>query len=63
MNYEPAAAKNRHDNSAFFDAVSAGDSARAGAVWRSKIENAVRHMSSVACLRRFDAETWQTLIG
>ncbi|WP_275434763.1 hypothetical protein [Brevibacterium ravenspurgense] len=42
--------------------MSAGDAAQAVAVWRSKIENAVRRISSVAGLRRFDVETWQTLI-
>ncbi|OFL67594.1 FCD domain-containing protein [Brevibacterium sp. HMSC063G07] len=62
VDYEPAAAKIRSDNAAILAAVRKGRADQAIAVWRSKIENAVRHMSSVAGLRRFDVAAWQSLV-
>lgn len=62
VDYEPAAAKIRSDNAAILAAVRKGRADEAIAVWRSKIENAVRHMSSVAGLRRFDVAAWQSLV-
>lgn len=62
VDYEPAAAKIRSDNAAILAAVRKGRADQAITVWRSKIENAVRHMSSVAGLRRFDVAAWQSLV-
>lgn len=62
VDYEPAAAKIRSDNAAILAAVRKGRADEAIAVWRSKIENAVRHMSSVAGLRRFDVAAWLSLV-
>lgn len=62
VDYAPAAAKIRSDNAAILAAVRKGRADQAIAVWRSKIENAVRHMSSVAGLRRFDVAAWQSLV-
>lgn len=62
VDYAPAAAKIRSDNAAILAAVRKGRADEAIAVWRSKIENAVRHMSSVAGLRRFDVAAWQSLV-
>ena len=62
VDYAPAAAKIRSDNAAILAAVRRGRADQAIAVWRSKIENAVRHMSSVAGLRRFDVNAWQSLV-
>lgn len=62
VDYAPAAAKIRSDNAAILAAVRKGRADQAIAVWRSKIENAVRHMSSVAGLRRFDVAAWQNLV-
>lgn len=62
VDYEPAAAKIRSDNAAILAAVRKGRANEAIAVWRSKIENAVRHMSSVAGLRRFDVAAWLSLV-
>lgn len=62
VDYAPAAAKIRSDNAAILAAVRRGRADQAIAVWRSKIENAVRHMSSVAGLRRFDVAAWQSLV-
>lgn len=63
VDYGSAAGKILSDNLAIYDAVRRGRAEDAIAVWRSKIENAVRHMSGVAGLRRFDVEAWQTLVG
>ena len=62
VDYAPAAAKIRSDNAAILAAVRKGRADEAIAVWRSKIENAVRHMSSVAGLRRFDVAAWLSLV-
>ena len=62
VDYAPAAAKIRSDNAAILVAVRKGRADEAIAVWRSKIENAVRHMSSVAGLRRFDVAAWLSLV-
>lgn len=62
VDYAPAAAKIRSDNAAILAAVRKGRAGEAIAVWRSKIENAVRHMSSVAGLRRFDVAAWLSLV-
>ena len=62
VDYGSAAAKIRSDNAAILEAVRKGRADQAIAVWRSKIENAVRHMSSVAGLRRFDVAAWQSLV-
>ncbi len=60
LDYSPAVERIVSDDRRILSAVLAGDSGEAVRIWRSKLDNAVRHMSALAP-ESFDAELWSRL--
>lgn len=60
LDYSPAADRLLLDDRRIMRAVSDGDAGAAIRTWRSKVDNAVRHMSALAP-EAFDAQLWSRL--
>lgn len=60
LDYSPAVERIVGDDRRILSAVLAGDAEAAVRAWRSKLDNAVRHMSALAP-ESFDAELWARL--
>lgn len=61
LDYSPASDRILVDNRAIFKALTEGDADAAIRAWRSKVDNAVRHMAGLLARRRFDQDLWTQL--
>ncbi len=61
LDYSPAGERILMDDRAIFSALVRGDAESAINTWRSKVDNAVRHMAGLLSRRRFDQDLWAQL--